>query len=325
MKISLYKYLMSVLLGMLLFSCSTKTPETIRIGVLNGPSAVSFIQMIDQSPVIQGKKVQIMLKSEPMQIQALMMQGKLDFAILPTVMAANLYNKGVNYRMLACPVWGTLYLLTNTSARSIKAVNNQTVSVFGQGLTSDVLLQRMLKQNKIDKVKIDYKSTTNNETAQALLLRKTNFAVVSEPLVSALMAKDSSIHIVTKLYCEDFLLNSDKNVFVQTAFLVSDRFTTDNPELVSAVCEAYSTSCNFINEQPEKAAGLLVKHKLSPNIALAQRSIPLCNINYVAAFTIDDEINSYLRIFYTFNPKSVSGKIPDNEFIYKKPLVPGAE
>jgi NitT/TauT family transport system substrate-binding protein len=316
MKNSLFKFLIVPFLGIFLFSCLNKSPETIRIGVLNGPSAVSFIQMIDQSPVIDGKKVEIVLKSEPMQIQALMMQGKLDFAILPTVMAANLYNKGVKYRMVSCPIWGTLYVMTNTSVRNIYDLKDQTVSVFGQGSTSDVLLQRMLKKNKIDKVKIDYKWSTNNEVAQALQLKKTNFAVVSEPMVSNLIARDSTSHIVAKLSCEDFFINSDKNVFVQTSFLVSNRFSEHNPTLVSQVCAAYSNSCNFINEQPQKAAKLLVKHKISPNLDQAKRTIPLCNIHYVAAFAIEPEITSYLKIFYTFNPKSVGGKMPDSKFIF---------
>jgi NitT/TauT family transport system substrate-binding protein len=316
MKSSSFKFMVVILLGLFFFSCSKRTPDTIRIGVLNGPSAVSFIQMIDQLPVIDGKKVEIILKSEPMQIQALMMQGKIDFAILPTVMAANLYNKGVKYRMVACPVWGTLYIMTNTSVRNIDELKNQTVSVFGQGSTSDVLLQRMLKQNKINQVRIDYKWSTNNEIAQALQLKKTNFGVVSEPMVSNLIARDSTLHIIAKLDCEEFLINTDRNVFVQTSFLVSDRFSKDNPTLVSQVCAAYTNSCNFINEEPEKAAELLVKHKISPNLDLAKRSIPLCNIHYVASFAIEQEITSYLKIFYTFNPKSVGGKMPDSKFIF---------
>lgn len=316
MKSSSFKFMVVILLGLFFFSCSKRTPDTIRIGVLNGPSAVSFIQMIDQLPVIDGKKVEIILKSEPMQIQALMMQEKLDFAILPTVMAANLYNKGVKYRMAACPIWGTLYIMTNTSVRNIDKLKNQTVSVFGQGSTSDVLLQRMLKQNRINQVRIDYKWSTNNEIAQALQLKKTNFAVVSEPMVSNLIAKDATLHIIAKLNCEDFLINTDKNVFVQTSFLVSDRFSKDNPTLVSQVCAAYTNSCNFINEEPEKAAELLVEHKISPNLDLAKRSIPLCNIHYVASFAIEQEITSYLKIFYAFNPKSVGGKMPDSKFIF---------
>jgi len=316
MKIRFITKYLSLFFILLLCSCSKKPVDTIRIGVLDGPSVVSFIQLIDQQPIIKGKRTEIIIKSEPQQIQTLMMQGKLDFAILPTLMAANLYNKGVPYRMVACPIWGTLYVLTNTSARNLSGLRNQSVSVFGQSSTADVLLQRMIQKELIPNVIIDYKLSTNTDIAQALKLKKIKFAVVSEPLVSKLLAQDSSIHILTKLTCEEFLLNSDRNVFVQTAFLVSSRFIKDNAQLIAPVCKAYASSCNFTNNQPEKVAKLMVLHKISPTVDIAKQSIPLCNIHYVGAFAVKEEMESYLKIFYKFNPKSVGGKIPYNEFIY---------
>ncbi len=300
-----------------LTSCSNKSSDTIRIGILDGPSAVSFIQLIDYSPIIGGKNVEIIIKSEPLQIQALMMQGELDFAILPTIMAANLYNKGLKYRMVACPIWGTLYLMTNLPIQHIENLKGQTIAIFGQGATSDILLRRMIKEKVILNTKIDYSFASNNEIAQALLFKKVKLAVVSEPLVSKLLAQDSSIHIIEKLDCKKSIYNSDKDIFVQTAFLVSQRFTEDYPELVQQVCQSYSNSCNFISEQPEKAAKLMVKHKLATNIESARRSIPFCNIRYVGAFALENEVNRYLDIFYEYNPKSIGGKIPNNDFIFQ--------
>ncbi|HEY6913730.1 MAG TPA: hypothetical protein VI413_03555, partial [Paludibacter sp.] len=82
-------------------------------------------------------------------------------------------------------------------------------------------------------------------------------------------------------------------------------------------CKAYTESCNFVNKQPEEAANLLVKHKMSSDLVIAKQSIPLCNINYVSSFAIAQEIESYLRIFYKFNPKSIGGRMPDKDFIYQ--------
>jgi NitT/TauT family transport system substrate-binding protein len=318
-KLSVFlSYYLVVSVCILLFSaCTNNSSNTIKIGVLNGPSAVSFIQLIDQPTEIDGKKIEIIIKDEPQQIQALMMQGKLDFAILPTVMAANLYNKGLKYCIVACPVWGTLYIMSNGTDRDISDLKGEAISVFGQCATSDILLRRILQQKKIANVRIDYTHTTNNEIAQALLSKKIKLAVVSEPMVSKLLAQDSSIHIVSKLECEEYLNYMDRNIFVQTSFLVRKNFANKNPEIVDQVCEAYSNSCNFTNEQPEKAAKLLVDHNFLPNTEIAKSSIPLCNINYISAFALQLEINRYLNVFYKFNPKSIGGKIPDNDFIYQ--------
>lgn len=298
-------------------SCTQKQPDTIRIGVLFGPSAVSFLQLIDQPPVIDGKKLEIIIKTEPQQIQALMMQDKLDFAILPTLMAANLYNKGVQYQMLACPVWGTMYILTNDTIHTLQKLNGKSISVLGQGTTPDVLLRRVLAENEIRNTKPDYRFSTHAEISQALLMHKTSVAVVSEPMVSNLISKDSSIHIVAKLTCEDKNNLDNSDLFVQTAFLVSKRFSAVNKDLVRKVSDAYAASCSYCNEHPENTAKLMLKHKLSVNLLVAQRSISLCNIHYVEAASMSEKVYRFLNIFYRFNPKSLGDKMPDNGFIYK--------
>jgi len=301
----------------LFYSCTSKQPETIRIGVLYGPSAVSFLPMMEHDSVIDGKKIEITIMKEPQQVQALMMQGKLDFAILPTLMAANLYNKGVEYQMLACPVWGTLYILTNDTIQTIQGLKGRTISVLGQGATPDVLLRRVLDEHGITNAKPDYTFTTHAEIAQALLMHKTSIAVVSEPIVSNLMSKDSSIHIVSKLTCEDKVNSTDRDLFVQTAFLVSRRFSVANKALVDKISKSYASSCTTCNEQPESTAKLMLKYKLATDEAVARRSLPLCNIHYVEASSINDKIFRFLNIFYQFNPKCLGDKMPDQGFVYR--------
>jgi NitT/TauT family transport system substrate-binding protein len=273
--------------------------------------------MMNHDSIIDGKKIEITVMKEPQQVQALMMQGKLDFAILPTLMAANLYNKGVTYQMLACPVWGTLYILSNDTIHTMQGLKGRTITVLGQGATPDVLLRRVLDENGITDAKLDYTFTTHAEIAQALMMHKTSVAVVSEPMVSNLISKDPTIHIVAKLTCEDKLNQTDRDLFVQTAFLVSERFSGKNKELVKKIGDAYAASCLYCNEQPENTAKLMLKYKLSTDLAVARRSIPLCNIRYVDAASINDKVYRFLDIFYQFNPKCLGDKIPDKGFVYR--------
>ncbi len=314
------RYIFFVFTGLLIvtfFSCKEKTEDTIKIGILNGPSAVSFIQLVDKQVYVDDKKVEIIIKSEPLQIQALMMKKEVDFAILPTVMAANLYNKGLKYKVVACPIWGTLYLLTNDPAISKNNLGNQKISVFGRASTADVLLRRYLKERNINDEYIDYTHSTNHEVAQALQSKSIKLGVVSEPLVSNLLAQDSQIKIIDKLDCEEYIDNQSRDIFVQTSFVVSSKFIESYPNLINKVCELYSKSCNFVNEQTQEAAKLMVKHKISPSTEVAKASIPLCNIQYVGAFALEKEITKYLNIFYEFNPQSIGGKLPDKDFIFQ--------
>ena len=313
------KILLYNLFVLLLFSCTEKPSNVVRIGVLDGPSAISFIQLIDKQSLVNGKKVEIIFKSEPQQIQALMMQNKLDFAILPTVMAANLYNKGLHFKIVSIPIWGTLYIMTNQNdSATYSHLNNKTIGVFGQGATPDILLQGFIKYHNLQNLKINYNYSTNHDIAQALQQKKINYAVVSEPLVSTLLSRDKDMSIVSPLNCEDFISNTNVDVFAQTSFLVNEKFVKYNERrVVRLVIDLYTKSCDFVNEKPEQAAQLLVKHRIVSNIEVARLSLPLCNIRYSGAFAVEDEIMRYLNIFYEYNPKSIGGKIPNRNIIYQ--------
>ncbi|MBP7368709.1 MAG: ABC transporter substrate-binding protein [Paludibacteraceae bacterium] len=309
----------SILLPLFFFSCSNESSNKIRIGIPEGPSVVSFIKMMDDSLLIAGEKVEFIVKSDPQQIEALMMQNKVDFAILPTNMAANLYNKGVAYKMIACPVWGTLYVLSNLpEVKKLSDLQNRKVGVFGQGTTADILFQKLIQEKGIGNVFIDYRFTGNFELSQALRLKKINIAVISEPLVSKLLKQDSSIHIVEKLSCEEYLNEKDRDIFVQTAFLVNEKVIRHNPQIIKEICNAYRSSCNYVVQHPDEAADLLVKRGILPDTDVAKKSILLCSINYVGAFAIETEIYSYLKIFYDFNPESIGGKLPSHNFIFRE-------
>lgn len=300
------------------FSCKKPASDTIRIGVLDGPSAISFIRLIDKPLFINGKKTEVIIKSDPQQIQALMMQKKLDFAILPTVMSANLYNKGIHYKIVAIPIWGTLYLVTSDQKIiSPDYLNGTRISVFGQGATPDILLQSFIKYYQLKNVQIDYSFTGNQELANALLQKKVKTAVLSEPLVSNILHLDSTLRIVTKLNCEYLFNNNNTNIFAQTSFLVSDKFISNYPDLIRVISDAYSNSCKFVNEQPEEAVNLCLKHRLLTNQLAARKEIELCSIKYIGAFAVEPELMKYLSVIYNYNPALIGSKMPDRDIIYQ--------
>lgn len=269
--------------------------------------------------MIQNKNIELIIKNEPQQIQALMMREKLDFAVLPTIMAANMYNKGVKYRMMACPVWGSLYILSNNpKIKRIEHLDKQKLYIFGQGATADIIMQREIGLNRLEDLKLDYTYSTNASLAMAIQNNMIDNAVISEPLVSVILNKNPKTHIVSKLNCQEFLGNSDVDIFTQTAFLVKSSLINDEEELIDAINQQYIGSCNFLNDETRVAAKLLVKHGFFDDETTATASIKLSNIKYVSAFAIEHETERYLKIFYEFNPESTGGKLPDKNFIYCK-------
>ena len=87
----------------------------LHVAVLRGPSVIAFAKMMEDSPEIEGKRLSVDIVDSPELMQALLIKGKADLAALPMINAANLYNKGLKYSLLGCPVWGNLYRCRHNS------------------------------------------------------------------------------------------------------------------------------------------------------------------------------------------------------------------
>ena len=89
-----------------------------------------------------------------------------------------LYNKGVDCRLLACPVWGTLYIMScDTAVRRLADLQGDGLALFGRGSTADVLVRALMRQEGVG-CRVDYRYTTNAEVAQALRARRVRAASV---------------------------------------------------------------------------------------------------------------------------------------------------
>ena len=98
---------------------------------------MGMIRLIDS--LSQGKRhsVQVKILNEPLQVRKMMIDGSADFVILPTTMAAIVYNKGLEYQLIAIPVWGTLYLFgSDTTITRWEDLRGKKGECYGQGYDS---------------------------------------------------------------------------------------------------------------------------------------------------------------------------------------------
>jgi NitT/TauT family transport system substrate-binding protein len=283
-----------------------------------GPSSMGMIYLIDSLARDEQKNIDVEILDEPIQVRKMMLEGTADFAILPSTMAAILYNKGLDYKLIAIPVWGTLYLFGHdTTINRWEDLRNRTVHVMARGMTPDVLFRNLLMTNGIipeEDITLDYSFPTHIDLANAVAAGRAELGVISEPLVSLVMSKNSNVHPIFDLNSE--WIKYQGVPMAQTAFIVKGSIIKNNPELIEKLIAAYENSTQRVNRDPGEAAGLIVKYGILPDSAVALQSIPRANLNFVRASAIKSEINEYLKIFYDMNPEIIGGKLPDEEFIY---------
>lgn len=316
-----YFITLSLLILMLLSGCKTSTnqkEDNISVATLRGPSAISMIRIIDSLKTLDKNDVKFEIKNEPVQVRPLLFREKADFAVLPTNMASILYNKGVNYKIAAIPVWGTLYLFGEEKVNDWQALKGKTIHLMAKGMTPDIMFRYLLTQHGMDPIKdvnLDYSYPTHIELANAIASGKAKMGVISEPLVSMVMNKNKKVNPIFSLN-DEWKKKTNKEI-PQTALLVKKELASENPALVNAFLSEYKKSVQWVNANPESAAKLILKHEILNNEEVAVQSIPRCNMHFKHATETKSLVDEYLKIFYNMNPETIGGKLPDEDFYYK--------
>ncbi|MBN1144903.1 MAG: ABC transporter substrate-binding protein [Bacteroidales bacterium] len=310
-----------LLVLLVLAGCRTSqqgSTETFTIATLKGPSAMGMIRMIDSLSHIENPGLRIDILNEPMQVRKMMINGTADFAILPTTMAVIMYNKGLEYQLLAIPVWGTFYVFgSDTSIVRWADLKGKRVHVMARGMTPDVLFRYLLLQNGINPEKditLDYSFPTHIDLANAVAAGQAELGVVAEPFASVVMQKNKQVKPIFDL--NDEWTRHQGNPLAITAFVAKKKLIQEQPQLVEQVISAYAASTLWVNLQPDSAAVLIAQHQILPNVAVARAAIPRANLRFVSAHGISQQVGDYLNVFYQLNPEIIGGKIPDEAFYY---------
>ena len=307
-----------------LYGCKT-TPQqdttdkdTLVIATLKGPSSMGMIRMIDSLSQGDGHSVEVKILNEPLQVRKMMIEQSADFVILPTTMAALLYNKGLEYQVVAIPVWGSLYLFAKDSTITRwEDLRGRQINLMARGMTPDVLFRYLLQKNNIDpdkNVRLDYSFPTHIDLANAVAAGRCELAVISEPLASMVEEKNKSVHRLFSL-SEEWLKHQGNQV-VETSFMIRRSIIKAYPEAVEQLLSSYEASTDWVNSNPDSAARLLVNYDISPNFQVGLSSIQHAKLKFVRAKGIRPEIEEYLEVFKQMNPDIIGGRIPDENFIY---------
>jgi len=294
----------------------------IRVGLLKGPTAMSLIRMLDSPPVLDNMKTGFVLKGNPMLLRPMLFREELDMAVIPTTMAAMLYNKGLPYRAAAVTIRGTLSLVGDgESLREWEDLRGKKIYVMGKGMTPDILFRYLLDRKGLQPgkdVTLKYNFPGPLDLGRAAAAGRASPAVVSEPLGSLIRMKNKNLSEILDLTEEWRTLFGESVPLCQTVLVVRSDFAREYPGKVAAFLALYKESIRWINAHPREAGEMIALHGIVPDAGAAADSIPRCHFDYQDAYPIRDRVSAYLEVFYRFNPDTVGGKIPDEGFYYRK-------
>jgi NitT/TauT family transport system substrate-binding protein len=315
----------------LLLSINATAQEKLEKLVLSGPVAsVShpLLHMIKTGALNDiAKKVEFVLWKNPDELRALTLRGKADFIAVPTNVGANLYNKGVNIKLLNVSVWGILGILTRDKTRkTLKDFVGCEIAMPFRADMPDIVFEEIAKAQGLDPKK-DFKLRyvgSPIDAMQMLIMRRVDHALLAEPAISIALRKTGSFPlklIAPDLYRSDMLEKEWGETFkveskIPEAGMAVVGDMIKNDYVIKRFNEEYKKSLQWYKANPKEAGELAVEFIPMLEAKGVADSIQYVQMNAVSGKNSKKDLEFFFNILKKNNPKSIGGKLPDDEFYY---------
>lgn len=299
-----------------------KDPVGLKVGFVDGIPALSMAKLAKEQENIQDNiTIDYELIKGPDLIVSKVMNKELDIAIVPSNLASVVYNKSESYAVGGISGFGNLYILSRQNISSIQDLKGKEITTIGKGLTPDIVLQYILKVNNIDPlndVNITYMGGAT-ELAPTFLSKKADIILAPEPMISTILFKDKTAKVqlsLNELFAE--ATNSTLG-FPQTVLIVKKDIIENYPNFINKFLSEYEESINWAKNNTD----LLGEYSSSLDITVSpevldSESMSRMNLNFILGVEMEDIYMKYMEVLLEFNPKTVGGKLPDEDIFYTK-------
>ena len=296
-------------------------PADINIGGMTGPTSMGMIKIMEEAQAGTAKNnYNFTIVGSADEMTPKLIKGDLDIAAVPANLASVLYNNtDKKVKLLAVNTLGVVYIVEKGDAiKSFTDLKGKTIYATGKGSTPEYALRYLLSEHGIDPdkdVDIQWKSEPN-EVVALLKNSQSGIAMMPQPFVTIAQTQVEGLHIavdLTKVWEE---LDNGSALITGVVVVRSD-FAEKHPEQIAAFLEEYRESAGYVNANIPEAAQLIEKFNIF-KAAVAQKAIPYCNITFMEGEEMKNAIKGYLNVLFEQNPKSIGGKIPEDDFYYIK-------
>ena len=327
------------LLALALVGCGAeKTPEPassapavradVSIGLLAGPTGVGAAKLLDENAAGEtANNYKSTVFNAPDEVTAKIISGELDLAAVPTNLAAVLYKKTEGkVKLAAINTLGVLYVLTaqGTDVSSVADLKGRTVYSSGQGAVPEYVLNFILEANGVkDDVEVVYEAEHDAVIAD-LAAGKAQIAVLPEPKVTAALTQVEGASVALDLTAEwdkaAALSGKTDSVLSMGCVVVRSAFAEEHKDALDAFLAEYEASIRYMSDAAnlDDAAALCETYGIIPKAAVAKKAIPNCGLTFVSGAEMKTQISGFYQILFDYNPASVGGALPDEEFYYSK-------
>ncbi len=294
----------------------------VRVGGLKGPTAMGMVKLMEEDAAgTTANDYEFTLAGSADEINPLLIKGELDIAAVPTNVASVLYNKTEGQvEILALNTLGVLYVVENgNTIQSVEDLRGKTIYSTGKGATPEYVLNYILGENGLTAgtdVTVEYKSE-HSELASLLAAGQADLAVLPQPFVTSVLAKNPDVRIALNLTEEWDKVTEDGSKLTMGALVVRKDYAESNPEAVRNFLKEYQASTQYVTDEAnlDDAAALIEQYGII-SAAVAKQALPYCNIVCITGEEMRTAAEGFLSILAKANPQSVGGTLPAEDFYY---------
>ena len=309
--------ILTIILVVNLTGCSLS--KYVRVKTYNGLPAISICKLIKEEDNIKSSyKTSYTIESNDKKLIESLNKKEVDIALVPTDMAAKVYNKNSSYQIFASIGQGSYYLVT--SDPEVRGFNstliNKEIAIAGESSMTDNIVKAILKKNNVDETLVKFKYTnTVPELVKTLTLGEIYTGIVPETSLTSLLYKHSGLKILASTndaYENTFDISEG---YPQFSVIVRKDFAKNNKEYVNKFLSKVKESIEFVNNNPLQAGAYGEELKIPIKPQILSKAIKRCNLKFIEIDKFKQNYKYFFDILYNYNNEAVGGTVPD-ESIY---------
>lgn len=255
----------------------------------------------------------------PDEMRAGLSSGTMTAVVVPTYVAANLYNRGLGVRLANVLTKGLLYVVAPTgTVTDITSLKGKRVAVPFRNDMPDFIFRRLVAAAglQLADITIEYPATPP-EALQLLVSGRVDAALLSEPASSGaiMRAKLSMMSLERAIDCQKVWAKvTGAPTIPQAGLAVTDKLATQiGADGVAALQQALETAVDSIAKNPSKAASIAASAFNLPS-PIIERSIPFSNLVVQRASAARSDLTTLFEVLAKEDPRIIGGKLPDDRF-----------
>lgn len=282
----------------------------VKVATLAGPTGMGVIKLLSSSAY------DVTLLANPDEISPKIINGEVDVATIPSNLAAVIYNKTKGgIRTVAVNTMGVLYILENgDTVNSVADLAGKTIYATGQGSSPEYVLNKILDANGLKNVTVQFMGA-HADLANAMAAGSVNLALLPEPFVSTVLAKNSDVKVKIDINKEWKSIFGEGAGIPMGVTVVSRKFVQDKAAVDKLMAEL-KESAEYVASDMSSAASDIAQAGIVGSKEIAESAIPRCGISFITGADCKAMLEDYFDVMFESNPKSLGGALPDDDFYY---------